>query len=52
MRIPENPFGIGFELLFHENKIQISEKKLKESTPMDKKQSPLSIKDYNKKENY
>ena len=51
MRIPENPFGIGFEPMFHENKIDLSEKRQTEATLPNKKKTLVNS-DFNKKENY
>jgi hypothetical protein len=39
MRIPENPYGIGFELIFHENRINISEKNSMETNYTNRKKS-------------
>ena len=51
MRIPENPYGIGFEPMFHENKIELSEKRQMEALPQNKRKTLINS-DFAKKENY
>jgi len=39
MRIPENPYGIGSDLIFHENRINISVKNYLEINTTNKKKT-------------